>query len=227
MARPIRRPSTPNDLEMIDPTVSPVPSPRQPLPTSLASFALTHSASAPPSPSASSSIMAVDREELSWPALFGPTPSFPAIRKLRRSSLLSSRPTDRAETSSGSGSGSRSARSGSPINTVFPNWDDEDTKEDSQSPIVHSPTDSEEPTASNIDAPLRLDTNVSREITRIPRPMNLDRYRLSTSPPPPMADKTADAPSTPRPPSGLEPAFVPSPPLSKPIDVPKSSMVRL
>lgn len=225
MARPIRRPSTPHDLEMTDTAMSPVPSPRQPLPTSLASFALTHSSSAPPSPSASPSTMAVDREDLSWPALFGPVPSFPTIRKLRRSSLLSSRPTDRTEhTSSGSGSGSRSARSGSPINTVFPNWDDEDTKEDSQSPIVHSPADSEEPTAaSDRGTALRLDTNASKETTGISKQMNLDDYTLSSS----IADKSIDPPSTPRPVPQPERTLVPSPPSSKPIDVPKSSMVRL
>jgi len=228
MARPIRRPSTPNDLEMTDTAMSPVPSPRQPLPTSLASFALSHSTSAPTSPSTSTSIMSIDREDLAWPALLGAAPSFPTIRKLRRSSLLSSRPTDRADhTSSGSGSGSRSTRSGSPINTVFPNWDDEDTKEPSQSPIDQSPADSEEPTASNTDTALRLDTNVSGETTQIPRQMTLDDYGLSSSLPSPMVDKSIDPPSTPRLAPHLGPALVPSPPSSKPIDVPKSSMVRL
>lgn len=211
------RPSTPNDLEMTDPTLSPIPSPRQPLPTSLASFALAHSTSAPSSPSGSSSIMAIDREDFGWPPLYPPTPSFPAIRKLRRSSLLSSRPAERPDHVS---SPTRSARSGSPINTVFPSWKDEE-----DSPIVASPTDSSPPDAEedqDADPPKSgeggLQIQTDRK-TRV-REMNLDSYRLSISPPSPMVDKSSDPPTTPRP-MRLEPAFVPSPPSSKPIDVPK------
>ena len=81
------------------------------------------------------------------------------------------------------------------------------------------------PTASNTDTALRLDTNVSGETTQIPRQMTLDDYGLSSSLPSPMVDKSIDPPSTPRPAPHL--GLVPSPPSSKPIDVPKSSMVRL
>src|SRR5260370_38219527 len=84
----VKRPSTPNDLEMTLDSMQ--ASPRQPLPTSLASFALPHSSTNSTPSSPSNSFMAID--DFSYPTNTPPSSgisSYPLYRKLRRSSLLS------------------------------------------------------------------------------------------------------------------------------------------
>ncbi len=127
----VKRPSTPNDLEM---TVDSMQvSPRQPLPTSLASFALSHPStnSTPSSPSAS--VMAID--DFSYPTN-APTSSaissYPLYRKLRRSSLLSlhrdrlsETPYSRPQSRGGTQNSSSGSNSPNTIGTgIFSLWKD-------------------------------------------------------------------------------------------------------
>ena len=234
MSRPIRRPRTPNDLEMTDPIASPVPSPRQPLPTSLASFALTHSSSAPSSPS-SSYTMAIDREELGWPPAFGSASQFPTIRKLRRGSLLSLRSEDRPTVSLPSASSrSSSPRAGvarveSPVDSVFPAWKDD---VDDSSAIEDSPVERRSQGESTSGTRSRSEVNLVKELStrnaRTPGDIYLEdlepeTFRAAPSSPPTRSDpptsRSLDLQRSP----GLDPPFNPSPPASKPIDVPQSA----
>ena len=174
------RPSTPNDLEMIDPahSASPMASPRQPLPTSLASFALTHaSTSAPPSPSSPS--MLIDD---GFPFTSN-LASYPLYRKLRRSSLLSLRSMQRSDSHSTGFSPGNS----SPVNTVFPPW-----KDRSGSPLSGA--------FNNDDDPGKVDNDDEDQQQR--DAASGDPIMALDDPP-----KDIDRPSTPPP---LGSAFIPS-----------------
>lgn len=196
------RPATPNDQEMVDPMqASPAASPRQPLPTSLASFALSHvaSTSAPSSPSTHS--MSIDD---SYPYVANMS-SYPLYRKLRRSSLLSLRGIQRDRSGSGSGSGSGggaetppvhhqsgsfSSSGGSPMNTVFPSW-----KERAGSPLTGAYVTDEPQAEEAVD---------DDEETACPPKMVLDDPSGES-----LSQDSTVLPSTP--PPRLEPAFIPSP----------------
>ncbi|KAF8342842.1 uncharacterized protein EI90DRAFT_794953 [Cantharellus anzutake] len=140
----VKRPSTPNDLEM---TVDPMQaSPRQPLPTSLASFALSHSSSnsAPSSPSTSSMVI----DDFCYPtnpSTNAAISSYPLYRKLRRSSLLSfhrdrlSEPAVSRSYSRGTRNSSSGSSSPNPINTgILSPW-----KDRASSPLTMERNDTE------------------------------------------------------------------------------------